>query len=305
MNTVTFRVVGLGEVLWDLLPSGPQLGGAPANFAYHAQALGARAQVISRVGDDENGREGLRRLQTRGLDCSTIQHDESAPTGTVTVSLGENGVPDFTIRENAAWDQIVATPEALAAVREADAICFGTLAQRDPRSREALRTLVSAARASALRILDLNLRPPHWQPETILWSISGANVLKLNHEELATLAPMLQLSGDERECVAQLGRRYGLVAVALTRGPRGSLLWTPSETVEHYGVAVEVRDTGGSGDAFTAALSLGLLAQWPLSKISDHANAVAAFVCSQDGAMPTLPDSLQTRFLARAEPHIS
>ena len=160
MKTVTFRVVGLGEVLWDLLPSGPQLGGAPANFAYHAQALGARAQVISRVGDDENGREGLRRLQTRGLDCSTIQHDESAPTGTVTVSLGENGVPDFTIRENAAWDQIVATPEALAAVREADAICFGTLAQRDPRSREALRTLVSAARASALRILDLNLRPP-------------------------------------------------------------------------------------------------------------------------------------------------
>jgi fructokinase len=130
-------------------------------------------------------------------------------------------------------------------------------------------------------------------------------VLKLNHEELATLAPMLQLSGDERECVAQLGRRYGLVAVALTRGPRGSLLWTPSETVEHYGVAVEVRDTVGSGDAFTAALSLGLLAQWPLPKISDHANAVAAFVCSQDGAMPTLPDSLQTRFLARAEPHIS
>ena len=130
-------------------------------------------------------------------------------------------------------------------------------------------------------------------------------MLKLNPEELATLAPMLQLSGDERECVVQLGRRYGLVAVALTRGPRGSLLWTPSETVEHYGVAVEVRDTVGSGDAFTAALSLGLLAQWPLSKISDHANAVAAFVCSQDGAMPTLPDSLQTRFLARAEPHIS
>ena len=294
-TTANVRVVGLGEVLWDLLPSGPQLGGAPANFAYHAQALGARAQVISRVGRDENGRESIRLLQARSLDGSTIQHDETAPTGTVTVALSSNGIPAFTIRENAAWDQIVATPEALAAVREADAICYGTLAQRDPRSREALRELISAAPPNALRIVDLNLRAPHWQRETIDWSLTAASVLKLNHEELATLVPMLQLTGDERECVAQLGRRYGLVAVALTRGPRGSLLWTPNETVEHDGVAVEVRDTVGSGDAFTAALALGLLSRRPLSAISDHANAIAAFVCSQDGAMPVLPDILRIR----------
>jgi len=295
----------LGEVLWDLLPSGPQLGGAPGNFAYHAHALGARAQVISRVGNDENGRESIRLLQARGLDCSTIQLDETAPTGTVTVALSGHGVPAFTIHENVAWDRITATPEALSAVREADAICFGTLAQREARSRDALRALVSVAQAGALRILDLNLRAPHWQREIILWSMSAASVLKLNHEELATLAPMLQLAGDERECVVQLAGRYGLVAVALTRGPRGSLLWTPRGIVEHEGVAVEVRDTVGSGDAFTAALALGLLAQWPLSEISDHANAVAAYVCSRHGAMPVLPDALQAPFLAPAQPHRS
>lgn len=304
-TSAAFRVVGLGEVLWDMLPSGPQLGGAPGNFAYHAHALGARAQVISRVGRDENGRESIRLLQARGLDCSTIQLDETAPTSTVTVALSGDGVPAFTIEKNVAWDRIVATPEALSAVREADAICYGTLAQRDTGSRDALRALISVAPPGALRILDLNLRAPHWQRETIVWSMTAANVLKLNHEELATLAPMFQLAGDERECVAQLAERYGLIAVAITRGPRGSLLWTPRGIVEHNGVAVEVRDTVGSGDAFTAAFALGLLAQWPLAEISDRANAIAAFVCSKAGAMPTLPDVLRAPFLAPAQPHRS
>ena len=304
-TSAAFRVVGLGEVLWDILPSGPQLGGAPGNFAYHAHALGAHAQVISRVGRDENGRESIRLLQARGLDCSTIQFDETAPTSTVTVALSGDGVPAFTIHKNVAWDRIVATPEALAVVRDADAICYGTLAQRDTGSRDALRALVSAAQPEALRIFDINLRAPHWERKTVLWSIEAASVLKLNHDELATLAPMLELAGNERECLSQLGRRYGLLTVALTRGPRGSLLWTPSEMVEHNGVGVEVRDTVGGGDAFTAALALGLLAKFPLSKISDQANSIAAFVCSQNGAMPMLPDSLRTPFLTQAGTQLS
>jgi len=290
------RAIGLGEVLWDLLPSGPQLGGAPANFAAHAHALGAHGQLISRVGRDELGDEIRRRHAAIGFDGSLLQTDATAPTGTVAVTLSATGQPTFEIVPDVAWDRLEVTPEALAAVQAADVVCFGTLAQRHPTARTALRTLVAAARPGALRLLDLNLRAPHGDLDTVRWSLGAATVLKLNHEELALLAPPLELAGDEHECVDQLGRRHGFAAVALTRGARGSLLWTPRATDSHAGIPVAVRDTVGSGDAFTAAFALGLLAGWPLAEINRQANAVAAFVCTQPGATPPLPPELCALF---------
>lgn len=189
-------VIGLGEALWDLLPAGPQLGGAPANFACHARALGARTQVITRVGNDDHGREIIRRFEAMGIDGAMVQMDEESPTGTVTVALSGNGIPAYTIHENIAWDRIAATPEALAAVRAADAVCFGSLAQRSEASRAAIQRLVAATPADALRIFDINLRQHFYGREIIGSSLQLANVLKLNDSELPVLAQMFGVEGS-------------------------------------------------------------------------------------------------------------
>jgi fructokinase len=293
---MSFKVIGLGEVLWDLLPSGPQLGGAPANFAYHAHALGARAQVITRVGDDQLGRDILNRLEEMGLAVPTVQVDESAPTGKVTVALTGNGIPEFTIHEAVAWDRIAATPNALAAVREADAICFGSLAQRGEMSRHAIQRLVAAAPAAAWRIFDINLRQNFYNRDIIEHSLKLANVLKLNDDELPVMAKMLGITGSDRLVIEALSERYSLQVVALTRGPDGSLLYRGGRWSEHGAGQVEIKDTVGAGDSFTAALCLGLLGQMDLDEINTAANQVAAFVCGCAGATPQLPDRLRQLF---------
>src|SRR5258706_11701834 len=162
-----FKFVGIGELLWDLLPGGRQMGGAPANFAYHARALGAEATVISRVGDDDLGRELLRRLEELGLPSDCVEVDRSFPTGTVTVEIARDGQPQFTIHEGVAWDHLPGEPAARLAVSKADAVCFGTLAQRLEPSRSTIRALVAAAPAAALRILDVNLRQQYYSREII------------------------------------------------------------------------------------------------------------------------------------------
>jgi fructokinase len=289
---MSFKIVGIGEVLWDLLPTGPELGGAPANFAYHAYALGARARVITRVGKDRYGNEILRRFEEMRLAGVTVQVDETAPTGTVTVSLSGNGVPEFTIHENVAWDCIAATRSALATVREADAICFGTLAQRSEISRRAIQRLVAAAPAPAWRIFDINLRQQFYSREIIEQSLKLANVLKLNDCELPIMAELFGIEGPVSEVIETLARRYGLLVVALTRGPEGSLLYQGGRCSEHVAEKVEVKDTVGAGDSFTAALCLGLLGGMDLDDINAAANQVAAFVCGCSGATPQLPDDL-------------
>jgi fructokinase len=293
---MSFKVIGLGEVLWDLLPSGPQLGGAPANFAYHAHALGARAQVITRVGNDQLGREILNRLEAMGLAGPTVQMDEAAPTGTVTVALTGNGIPEFTIHEAVAWDSIAATHSALAAVREADAICFGSLAQRGEISRNAIQRLVAAAPAAAWRIFDINLRQHFYNREIIEQSLKLANVLKLNDGELPVMAKMFGIEGLDRQVIEALAKRYSLQVVALTRGPEGSLLYRGGRWSEHGAGQVEIKDTVGAGDSFTAALCLGLLGQMDLDEINAAASQVAAFVCGCAGATPHLPDHLRQLF---------
>lgn len=299
-----FNVIGVGEVLWDLLLTGPQLGGAPANFAYHARSLGAEAHVITRVGSDDHGREIIRRFREMGLPHSTVQVDETAPTGTATVELSGNGLAHFTIQNNVAWDYLAATAEAVAVAQEADAICFGSLAQRCESSRNAIQQLVAAAPATALRVFDINLRQQFYSRDLIEQSLQLANVLKLNDDELPTLAGMFSLNGSTENQIKQLAQIFDLQLVALTRGPNGSLLqqkrkgeneprWSdcPSRPVQ-------VVDTVGAGDSFTATLVLGLLRKMDLDEINTLANDVARYVCSQAGATPSLPVEFARRFSA-------
>jgi fructokinase len=287
-----FNVLAIGEILWDLLPAGRQLGGAPANFAIHARALGAEARLISRVGDDPLGAEILERLARQGLPTDTVPRDPDAPTGTVAVAIGPDGQPRFTICEGVAWDRIDAGPAELAAAAAADAVCFGSLAQRSERSRRAIRAVVSATRPSALRIFDVNIRPPFVDPEVVAGSLALANVLKLNDEELPRVADMLGLPGGTEERLAGLAARFELSLVVYTRGAGGSLLLGEGVWSDHPGFATEVSDTVGAGDAFTAVVATGLLRGWSLDEINRRANRVAAYVCSQPGATPPLPSAL-------------
>lgn len=285
-------VIGVGEILWDMLPAGKQLGGAPANFAYHAHALGAEALVMSRVGDDALGREALSRLRAVGLPVGDITIDPVAPTGTVSVVLDPQGKPTFTIHENVAWDLMDASKEAIAKASQADAICFGTLGQRNPRARAAIRAMLHAAGRETLCIFDINLRQQFWSREVIVDSLELADVLKLNDEELPIVANLLGLLGDESAQMRQLGARFNLKSVALTKGANGSALLAREELVTFPGSKLQIVDTVGAGDSYTAALTLGLLRGDPPLTILQRAHTVADFVCTQPGAMPAMPATL-------------
>ena len=295
-----FRVVGIGELLWDLLPTGAQIGGAPANFSYHARALGAEARTISRVGDDTLGHELLAQLTALGVSTECVQLDASMPTGTVAVELDADGQPCYDIRANVAWDHMQADAASMHAAASADALCFGTLAQRDPVSRVAIRKLVGTSPSDALRVLDVNLRQDYFSRVLIEESLQLATVLKVNDVELPKLAMMFDLRGDVRAQLEQIAERWQLNAVALTRGDKGSVLLTAHEYSEHPGVHVDVRDTIGAGDAFTAAMTIGLLSGWALDDVNVHANQVAAYVASCSGGTPPLPDAIRQAFLQRA-----
>src|SRR3981081_3149383 len=219
MNFATnSNVIGVGEVLWDLLLTGPQLGGAPANFAYHAHALGAQAQVITRVGKDDYGREIIRRFHEMGLPETGVQVDETAPTGTAKVALSGDGLAHFTIQENVAWDRSAVAPQALGAASEAHAICFATLAQRCEPSRNTIQRLVAATPPDALRVFDINLRQQFYSRDVIEQSFQLANVLKLNDDELPTLAAMFSLTGSAENQIKQLAETFSLRLVALILG---------------------------------------------------------------------------------------
>jgi len=313
---MAFKVVGVGEVLWDLLLTGPQLGGAPANFAYHARSLGCESRVITRVGDDERGREVLRRFRNMGLPDATVQVDKHAPTGTVQVQLSGNGLAHFTIQENVAWDHIALTVEAVTVASSADAICFGSLAQRSQKSRDTIRKLVTAA-TPTLKVFDINLRQSFYSSDVIEESLNLSNVLKLNDDELPRLVDMFALTGSVENQIEQLARAFDLRVIALTRGANGSLLYQELEDVRGGGAlpspdesepghhtrwsdcasrCVQVVDTVGAGDAFTAALVLGLLEKMDLDEINSVANEVARYVCSQPGATPELPSEFRRKF---------
>jgi fructokinase len=293
---MSFKIIGIGEVLWDLLPSGPQLGGAPANFAFHARQLGAEVQVITRMGDDEYGHQVLRRFSGMGIDIATVQVDQQLPTGTASVVLGPDGTPRFTIRDHVAWDSLALTSEALEAVQSASAISFGTLAQRTAAASSVIQQLVAAAPAASLRVFDVNLRQGFHNLEILERSLAIANVLKLSDSELAALSPILKLTGNVSQRIEQLAERFDLQLVAFTRGECGSLLYQRGDWSDRPGQKLNIVDTIGAGDAFTAALVMGLLNQFNLEDIHQIAADAATFVCSQPGATPTFPADLRATF---------
>lgn len=291
-------LVGIGEILWDLLPGGRQLGGAPTNVAWHAARLGMHATVVSAVGDDEAGRELVMRLDAMGIDRSHVGVDFDHPTGTAGVVLDAEGKSTFTITEGVAWDHIALHAGLLHLSVEADAVCVGTLAQRNETSRRTIQAFFNATRPGCLRVYDVNLRQHFFNTTIVGRTIACCHVVKLNDEEWPVVARMLDLPGDPRSGAMALRRRHHLHVVAITRGAAGSLLCDEHGLHDHPGVPSRVVDTVGAGDAFTATLTAGLVRAMPLGRIHELASQAAAHVCSQAGATPTLPDHLTAAFHA-------
>lgn len=280
-------VVGLGELIWDLLPAGKRLGGAPSNFAHVSRLLGSEAAVASRVGDDALGREARACLSRSGVSGEYLQTDEEHPTGTVGVLIGAGGEPHFSVNEGSAWDYLEWTVRWQELASRADIVCFGTLGQRTEHARATIKRFLEHTRPKAMRVFDVNLRHSFFTEEMLSDSLNHASVVKLNSEELATAARMLRIdAGREEETARRLLKRCGAELVAVTRGARGSLLVTPDARSEHAGFRVRVADTIGAGDAFAAALAHCLRRGAPLDLANEVANRVGAWVATQPGATP-------------------
>ena len=287
------KILAIGEVLWDMLPSGRKVGGAPANFAFHAMQLGGDVRILSRIGNDELGREMIEFYHSLGLSTELIGTDMTTPTGTVEVELSAEGQPKYTIHENVAWDKIEATESAVQFAQNVDAVCFGSLAARTDSALQTIRALVSQTKPSALRVLDLNLRDPFVDRNVIESLLQLANVLKLNDEELARTATMFGVSGKEvKHHVDWFISRYGLKMLILTCGAKGSRLFADGKEHVCESRKIEVVDTVGAGDAFTAAVVVGLLSGLPMETIHKRANEIATFVCTQSGATPKLLEGM-------------
>ena len=290
------KIVGIGELLWDVLPGGRRMGGAPVNFAFYAREGGADAHVVSAVGMDESGTELLDRISRLGIDTSAVERNDH-PTSTVEVTLDGAGVPTYRIREEVAWDYIVQTPATDAAVAGADAICWGTLAQRNAVSRDNIAKIIAAAPKTCLRLFDINLRLDYYDETIIRQSLEAADILKLNEDELPIVARYFSLGNDPEQAIRQLLKRFALRYVVFTEGSRGSRITAAGgETSYMETPRVEVADTVGAGDAFTAAFAISLLKGLPLAACHRRAVEVAAFVCTQHGAITPLPEEgiLQT-----------
>ena len=285
-------IVGLGEILWDLFPDGPRFGGAPANFACHVAALGGNSELVSAVGKDQFGQQALAELHKRRVGTCGVQRHEDRPTGIVTVSLDVDGHASYEFAADTAWDALSWSDDLARLAERTSAVCFGTLGQRSQSSGDTIRRFVAATRPTTLRIFDVNLRPPFVSDSVILESLDLANVLKLNDEELPMLAALCELSGSDVEVMQKLAKRFTLQAVALTRGPRGAVLIRDGQASQQPGIATEVVDTVGAGDAFVAALTIGLLERYDSRTIVCTACGIAAYVCSQAGATPVIPDRL-------------
>lgn len=288
-------VVGMGEALWDVLPDGKKIGGAPANFAFHAGQAGMDSRVVSAVGKDALGEEALATLEGKGLNIEAVARVDF-PTGVVNVSLGEQGIPQYDICEGVAWDNIPFTPALANLASQAQAVCWGSLAQRNEVSRKTIFSFLDAMPSDEerLKVFDINLRQQFYTLEIIEASCRRANVLKINDEELVLVSELLRLGAGSPEVLCRsLMERYGLSILVLTCGANGSYVFTPVETSYRVTPKVQVADTVGAGDSFTATLVGELLRNTPVGVAHEHAVEVAAYVCTQQGAMAEWPDSLR------------
>lgn len=289
---MTRKIIGLGEVLYDVLPEGAKLGGAPANFAYHASQFGFDAMAVSAVGNDALADDALQTFDNNGLKY-IIPHVDY-PTGTVKVSLDADGVPTYTFTPNVAWDHIPFTPEMEAVAKEARAVCFGSLAQRSEESRNTIHRFLDTTPDDCLKIFDINLRGNFYNKEILKDNMKRADILKINDEELVTIGRLFDYPGlDMEEKCRILLHRYHFKMVVLTCGTNGSYVFLPDGGKTFMPTPkVEVADTVGAGDSFTAAFTASLLAGKPVKEAHERAVRVSAFVCTQKGAMPKLPEEL-------------
>jgi fructokinase len=292
-------VLAYGETLWDLLPSGAVLGGAPFNFAYRVNCLGDRGLICTRLGRDGLGREAFGKIRQLGMDPRLVQWDEQQPTGTVQVDLSDRNSPSFFIVPGVAYDNIQATGDVLRAAAEADCICYGTLAQRTPAGGEALEAILTAA-GDGIRLLDINLRPDCWTEETVRSSLENADVLKLNEDEAGELNRIFGLAAQSPPAFAEaVIEKWALSHCVVTFGERGAYAASAEgETAYAPGYDVELADTCGSGDAFTAGFLYRLMRGRPLKDCCALGNALGALVATQDGATAAVSDEDVRRFLA-------
>ena len=280
-------MVGLGEVLWDLLPSRKALGGAPANFAYIAKVFGNQGIVASRLGNDDLGREAYQAMNNVGLDTTYVQVDGEHETGVAGVLLDSEGQPNFTIKTEVAWDFLQWTPAWKELSSRVDVVCYGSLAQRCQTSASTIERFLQNTPSKALHICDANLREPFYNVDTLRKSFQFADILKLNEQELFQVASSFELgSGDEIELSKKLLREFDLDLICVTKGARGSLLVSEHEQISHRGIDAEVADAIGAGDAFTACVAHYYIQGRPLEEISELANRFAAWVATQVGATP-------------------
>ncbi|MEZ6126215.1 MAG: carbohydrate kinase [Planctomycetaceae bacterium] len=286
------HVVGLGEVLWDIFPDRSCFGGAPANFACSVAGVGrgsVKAWMLSAVGTDDLGQRAIAELQQRHVDVSCVQQLPQQ-TGQVLVQLDSVGQASYEFAANTAWDNLQWSDALAEFAPQVSAVCFGTLGQRSEVSRQTIRRFVRSTSPDCLRILDINLRSPFWDSAVIRDSLPLANILKLNSDELPVVASLLNLTGSDAAILNEIRQRCSLRLIALTRGANGSLLMDANgHTSDLPGQSTAVVDTVGAGDAFTAAITVGLLKHLPLSELHAQAAKLAAWVCTQPGATPEIP----------------
>ena len=285
-------IVGLGEALWDVLPEGKKLGGAPANFAYHAGQFGLDTIAISALGEDKLAEETIDALKEHNL--NHLMPRVPYPTGTVQVTLTGDGIPTYDIKENVAWDNIPYTDEMKEIARNARAVCFGSLAQRNVVSRENIHKFLDDTPEDCVKIFDINLRQQFYTKEVIKESLQRCNILKINDEELVLIGRMFGYPGldIENKCWLILGK-YNLDMLVLTCGTNGSYVFTPGQMSFQETPKVEVADTVGAGDSFTGSFCASILNGKPVPEAHRTAVQVSAFVCTQNGAMPVVPDRLK------------
>ena len=288
-------VVGMGEALWDVLPEGKKIGGAPANFAYHVSQFGLPSRVVSAVGNDPLGREIVENFTSKGL--NHLIEEVPYPTGTVQIEIDPAGVPQYDIKENAAWDNIPYTARLEALAGQTRAVCFGSLAQRNVVSRDTINRFLDAMpqTADSLVVFDVNLRQGFYTKEILCNSMKRCNILKINDEELVTVSHMFGYPGIDLQdkCWILLGK-YNLRMLILTCGINGSYVFTPGNVSFQPTPKVEVADTVGAGDSFTAAFIASLLKGKSVAEAHALAVRTSAFVCTRKGAMPELPPDLRS-----------
>lgn len=278
------KIIGLGEILWDMLPTGKQLGGAPANFAYHVCRLGGNGWAVSAISDDELGREIKNTLSTKKL--NTILEEVNEPTGTVQVTLNAAGVPTYDITEGVAWDHIPFTERIGNLAKETSAVCFGTLAQRSPESRATIHKFIENMPTGSLKVYDINLRQKYYDENIISDSLRLADILKINDEELEIVSRMLCLSGTSEERCRAISREFNLKFVILTMGGDGSKVILEDRVHLSTPGKINIVDTVGAGDSFTAAFMLAYLRGESIENAHTLATEVSSYVCTKAGAMP-------------------